>query len=593
MLSQEEIMKKHKCPLKDAEMGNVVTRFPPEPSGYLHIGHVKALIVNYYYAKMFKGKMILRFDDTNPSKKNEDFVDSIIKDVKTLDVVPDVVSYTSDYFPEFIKYMEKFIKEGNAYADDTPTDQMKEERSEGIESKNKSNTVEENLKHWNELLSGSTEGQKWCIRANLDMKNKVKCLRDPVFFRCHLTPHHRTGTKYKAYPCYDFACPIIDSIQGVTHAIRTIEYRDRNALYKWVQEKAKVTECKIQDFSRLSFVNTVMSKRKLQYFVDKGLVEGWDDPRFPTVQGIMRRGLTVPALTEFMLEQGASQNTNLMSWDKLWSINKRVIDPIAPRYSAISKGTSCEVLIENGPEPPQSLVVSVHPKSEEVGKKTLWFTKKILIEMDDAKLLKPDEKFTLYKWGNCKVKEIKEANGKLNLIGELLPDDKDFKSTKKVTWIPENEGLHIQCKFIEFGNLILKPSLEEEDNVDDFVNPNSKLETDLVGEGEMKGLKKGDIIQIERRGFCYVDQPWTEEKKVLILHFIPDGKTKSMSVITQKIDAKAVSLGEGAELSKKKSKKAKKDEAKDDKKKAKEGKKEQKTEDSKKEEPEVKEDSKD
>eukprot|EP00826_Nyctotherus_ovalis_P064700 TRINITY_DN9496_c0_g1_i14.p1 TRINITY_DN9496_c0_g1~~TRINITY_DN9496_c0_g1_i14.p1 ORF type:complete len:511 (+),score=189.92 TRINITY_DN9496_c0_g1_i14:155-1687(+) len=485
-----------------------------------------------------------------------------------------------------MKFMEKFIKEGNAYADDTPKDLMKEERTKGIESKHREDSVEDNLKHWKEMIEGTPEGQKWCIRGKLNMKDKVKCLRDPVFFRCNLTPHHRTGTKYKAYPCYDFACPIIDSLEGVSHAMRTIEYRDRNALYKWVQEKAGIPKTEIQDFSRLSLVNTVMSKRKLQYFVDKGLVEGWNDPRFPTVQGIMRRGLTVPALTEFMLEQGASQNTNLMSWDKIWSMNKKVIDPIAPRYSAISKTAACELLIENGPEPPQSLTVPLHQKNEAVGKKTLWFTKKVLIELDDAKLLKPEEKFTLYKWGNCKVKDIKEDNGKLSLTGELLPDDKDFKLTKKVTWIPHDEAHHIECKIIEFGNLILKPSLEEDDKVDDFVNPNSKLETELVGEVEMKGLKHGDIIQIERRGFCYVDQPWTEEKKALVLHFIPDGKTKSMSVIASKIDAKAVSQGEGAELSKKKSKKAKKDESKEgekkekkdkkDKKKPKEGKKEEK-----------------
>ena len=557
MIKEEDIISKHKCPLKNAEIGKVVTRFPPEPSGYLHVGHAKALIVNYYYAKMFKGQMILRFDDTNPSKEKEDFIDNIIKDIKTLGIVPDKVTYTSNSFGLMMNYMEKFIKEGNAYADNTDKVTMKKERTDGIESKCRNNSIEENLKHWQEMIAGAEQGQQWCIRGKLNMKDKVKCLRDPVFYRCNLTPHHKTGTTYKVYPCYDFACPIVDSIEGVTHAMRTIEYRDRNALYTWVQKKAGIRETNIQDFARLAFVNTVLSKRKLQYFVDKGIVDGWYDPRFPTVQGMMRRGLTVPAITEFMLEQGASQNTNLMSWDKLWATNKKVIDPIAPRYSAIGKTTACQMTIVNAPEPPQSISVPLHAKNEAIGKKEMWFTKNIFIELDDAKTLVQGEKITLYKWGNCKVTEIKQDNGTLSLIGELLPEDKDFKSTKKITWLAYYAPLLIECKIVEFGSLIIKPSLDETDNIEDFINPNSKFETLVLGEAEMKALKKGDIIQIERRGFCYVDQPWTEEKKLLILHFIPDGKTKSMSVITSKIDAKITSQGEGAELSKKKSKKQK------------------------------------
>ncbi len=447
---------------------------------------------------------------------------------------------------------------------------MKTERNDGIESKCRGNTLEENLKHWQEMLAGAPEGQQWCIRARLNMKDKVKCLRDPVFFRCNLTPHHRTGTTYKAYPCYDFACPLIDSIEGVTHAMRTIEYRDRNALYKWVQEKTKVRPVNIQDFSRLCFVNTILSKRKLQYFVDKGIVDGWEDPRFPTVQGIMRRGLTVPAMTEFMLEQGASQNNNLMSWDKLWATNKRMIDPIAPRYSAVSKATCCELTLLNAPEAPQSIKVPLHQKNEALGTKDMWCTKNIIIELDDAKMIQKDEKITLYKWGNCKIVEKKEEGATIKLVGQLMLEDKDFKSTKKVTWISHNAPLMIDCKIIEFGNLITKPSLDEGDDICKFINPNSKGETLMLGEAAMKSLKKADIIQIERRGFCYVDQPWNETTKMLVLHFIPDGKTKSMSTITSQIDPNKVSKGEGAELSQKKAKKQKS--------KAKEGKKEGKEE---------------
>jgi len=438
---------------------------------------------------------------------------------------------------------------------------LKEERNKGIESKNRSNTVEVNLQHWAEMVKGSPEGIKWCVRAKMNMKDKVKCLRDPVFYRCNLTPHHRTGTKYKVYPCYDFACPLVDSIEGVTHAMRTIEYRDRNALYKWVLAMTKVRPVEIQDFSRLSFVNAVLSKRKLQYFVDKGIVDGWHDPRFPTVQGIMRRGLVVPAIAEFMLDIGASQNTNLMAWDKLWATNKQFIDPIAPRYSAIGKNTACQLALENGPEQPNSVQVPLHQKNESLGKKEMWFSKNVLIESEDAAGLQIGEKITLYKWGNCIITDKKVQGTETILKGKLVLEDKDFKSTKKITWIAYYAPLMIDCKIIEFGHLIIKPSLDEGDDVDKFINPHSKCETTIYGESQMKNLKKGDIIQIERRGYFYVDVPWSAESNLLTLHFIPDGKTKTMSVISTKIDAKVSSQGEGAELSKKKSKKLKEGEA--------------------------------
>lgn len=216
------------------------------------------------------------------------------------------------------------------------------------DSKARSNTTEQNLKHFDDMVSGKVTN--FCVRARMNMKDKVGCLRDPVFYRCKDAVHHRTGSKYKAYPTYDLTVPIVDSLEGVTHALRTIEYRDRNPLYEWVQKKLNLRPVKIYDFSKLCMASTVLSKRKLKWFVEEKLVEGWDDPRFPTVQGIMRKGMTVEALKEFMLEQGPSQNNNLMEWDKIWAFNKKAIDPIAPRYTCISKDNACRLVVENVPE---------------------------------------------------------------------------------------------------------------------------------------------------------------------------------------------------------------------------------------------------
>jgi glutamyl-tRNA synthetase len=368
--------------LKDAKEGQVVTRFPPEPSGYLHIGHVKAAMLNFHYAKIYKGKMILRFDDTNPMNEKIEFVQNIERDLKTLEITPDMVSHTSDYFPQCVEYMEKMIRDGNAYACNCSAEEMKDQRDNGIESPNRTKTPEENMAIFKQMLEGSVEG--WCMRAKMNMQDKAKCLRDPVMYRCKNEPHHRHGTKYKAYPVYDFACPIVDSLEGVTHAMRTIEYHDRNEGYYWLQKVLGLRRVEIYDYSRLNLVSTILSKRNLRWFVDEGIADGWYDPRFPTVQGIMRRGLKPDALKRFMLEQGPSRNTNFMEWDKIWAYNKEVIDPIAPRYTAIVKDTLAKMVLENVPETLTTATHPLHPKNSELGTKEVLMGRHLLLEQGDA-----------------------------------------------------------------------------------------------------------------------------------------------------------------------------------------------------------------
>ena len=228
-----KIYKKYKNCLKGAKKGDVVTRFPPEPSGYMHIGHVKAAFLNYHYAKIFEGKMILRFDDTNPAKESQEFIDNIIKDLHRLDVFPDKVTHTSDSFGIIADYCEKMIKDGNAYCDNTPIEQMRQERFDGVPSGKRDTPVEENLRVWEEMKKGSDEGKTYCVRAKLSYDNKNKCLRDPTMYRCIDQVHPMTGDTWKVYPTYDFACPIVDSIEGVTHVLRTLEYSDRKDQFKW------------------------------------------------------------------------------------------------------------------------------------------------------------------------------------------------------------------------------------------------------------------------------------------------------------------------------------------------------------------------
>jgi len=312
-------------------------------------------MINYHYAKIYKGKMIFRFDDTNPTKEKEEYSQSIFEDLKTLGINYDKFTHSSDYFITILEYAEKIIKKGLAFCDNTDKETMQKERFDKVDSKHRNDSVEENLRIFEELKKLTVEipAEKvaelkkdpsyvhypdYCIRAKIDMKSVNGTMRDPVIFRINFTPHPRQDLNYayKLYPTYDFTCPIVDSLEGVTHAMRTNEYSDRIEQYYWFIKVLELRPVKIWEFSRLNMVNTVMSKRKLQWFVEQKLVDGWTDPRFPTVRGILRRGLRVETLTQFMLEQGPSKNSVYMEWDKLWSINKSIIDPISKRYSAVS-----------------------------------------------------------------------------------------------------------------------------------------------------------------------------------------------------------------------------------------------------------------
>lgn len=515
--------------LPGATMGNVVVRFPPEPSGYLHIGHAKAVMLNQYFAKTFQGKLILRFEDTNPSKEKEEFVENIISDLNTLRIDYTGPTYTSDYFDLIISLCEKLLKEGKAFVDPTPQEEMKEERFNMIESKYRNKSVEENFRLWELMKKGDEEGLKCCVRAKVNMQSVNGCMRDPAIFRCNVTPHQRTGEKYKVYPTYDFACPIVDSIEGVTHTLRTIEYHDRNEQFDWMCDALGIRRPYIWDYSRLNMVSTVMSKRKLQWFVDQGLVEGWFDPRFPTVQGILRRGLAVETLAEFMVLQGASKNINFMEWDKLWSMNRARFEPVAPRYTALYDNNKVAFTLSNGPAVPENHVCPLHQKNSAVGVKSITRSNVIYLEQADALTLKEGEELTLMTWGNAIVRNIKKdaAGVIVSMDGELNPNGDVKKTALKATWLGlEKPSDLVPIKFVDYGHLITVKKVEEDMNIQDCINKDSKKEYTGAGELCMRNVKKGDVIQVQRKGFYICDAPYMGPSKPLVLFSIPDGKLK-------------------------------------------------------------------
>lgn len=535
--------------LPGAEVGKVVVRFPPEASGYLHIGHAKAALLNQHYQVNFKGKLIMRFDDTNPEKEKEDFEKVILEDVSMLQIKPDQFTYTSDHFEKIIQYAEKLINEGKAYVDDTPPEQMKAEREQRTESKHRTNSVEKNWQMWEEMKKGTEFGQTCCLRAKIDMNSNNGCMRDPTLFRCKTQPHPRTGNKYNVYPTYDFACPIVDSVEGVTHALRTTEYHDRDEQFYWIINALGIRKPYIWEYSRLNLNNTVLSKRKLTWFVNEGLVDGWDDPRFPTVRGVLRRGMTVEGLKQFIAAQGSSRSVVNMEWDKIWAFNKKVIDPVAPRYTALLKSQVVPVNISEAEEGVTQ--VAKHPKNAEVGLKPVWYGPRVLIEGADAETLSEGETVTFINWGNLNITKIhRDSSGKIqSLDAKLNLDNKDYKKTTKITWLADTDKAPlIPTTCANFDHLITKPVLGRDEDFKQYVNRSSKQEEVMLGDPCLKNLKKGDIVQLQRRGFYICDEPYEPisphscKEAPCILIYIPDGHTKEMPTSGSKEKTKVASV---------------------------------------------------
>lgn len=501
--------KKYMCEYNKKDKGkvninapkNVVCRFPPEASGLLHIGHVKAALLNAFMAK--DGELILRFDDTNPVKEEKHFEKAIIEDLKLLKIDKYRMVRTSDHFDKLYELAIELIKLNLAYCDNTVQEIMRQERMDGIASKCRNSTVEENLK----IFKGMNEGnyQEYCLRAKIDYTATNKALRDPVIYRYVGQPHVETGDKYKIYPTYDFACPVVDSLDGVTLALRTNEYRDRNDQYAWFLEKLNLRQVKIHDFSRMNFENTVLSKRKIKFYVEKGLVTGWDDPRVATLRGKKRLGLNMDVLCEYILSQGSSQKSSTISWDKIWAQNKKAINKMAPRYMGVQKkdAVECEINIEKEELFQKAERVLKMSKNADLGYKTLHKSKKVFLTQEDAAILEEGEELTLMSWGNMIVKEIVKQD---NIVKKIVMDEHlkgDFKTTKnKLTWVSQENCTNI--KVFEYGNL---QNDKDTEDLEEKFNTESKHVEEWIVEEELSLIKPEEYVQIVRHGFYICDQP--------------------------------------------------------------------------------------
>lgn len=499
----------------------IVTRFPPEPSGLLHIGHAKAALLNQYMAR--SGEMIVRFDDTNPEKESSEFENAILEDLQLLKITDFRLTRSSDYFDVIFDYACQLIEDGKAYVDNTGAETMRRQRTDGIPSKNRNTDPETCLRIFRAMSDG--EYEDYCLRAKISVDNPNKAMRDPVIYRHVASAHHSTGSRYKIYPTYDFTAPILDSIEGVTLTLRTNEYRDRNAQYYWFIDSLNLkNRPDIFDFSRLNFENTVISKRKMKFYVENGYVSGWSDPRMPTLRGLARAGMNMDALREYIISQGASQKTAVASWDKIWALNKRMIDSRSARFSAVPFENFVVCIIGPSPGSDNPLEIGVgdriievpkHKKIAELGNKRLILSNEILLAQEDAATLETGEEFTLMNWGNAVVINKSIEDGVVVSMDLRLNLGGDFKATRnKITWVARKGS--VQVKLCEYGNL--QNDLDVEDLGEKF-NTGSKKERWWLAESAISGVEEKQTIQFERVGFFYCDAnlefnliPFTKQK---------------------------------------------------------------------------------
>jgi glutamyl-tRNA synthetase len=482
-----ELLKKEKkerdftlSELPGAVKGKVVTRFPPEPNGYLHIGHAKAAIVDREYAKMYDGKFILRFDDTNPENAQIEFYDAQKEDLKWLGIDWDEEYNTSDHLEKHYKLAEQLIIQGNAYVCKCDSETIKKGRFHGEECSCRICGCENNMDLWKDMISSSLDGT--VLRMKGDMGCVNTAMRDPTLFRIIEHEHPLQGSKYRVWPTYDFAGAVEDSISGVTHPFRTKEYELRDECYFKLLDLLKLRKPYLMEFARLSIEGMPVSKRKIKPLIENGSVLGYDDIRLPTLRGLKKRGILPAAIKQFVISQGVSKVESTVNFSLVESYNRKLIDSIAKRYFFVEN--PIKLIVNNAPE--KTKKISLHPHNVNLGARTIKTGKIFYVQKSDVENLKVGDIFRLKDLFNVK---IKEKNGKL--VGEFAGDDL-IPSSAKIQWTTD--------KFIKMS--VFVPHLLF---VNDEFNKDSLKKIDGYAEEAVLELKTDEIIQFERFGFVRIE----------------------------------------------------------------------------------------
>ena len=512
----EEIIEKD---LSEGKVSEIITRFPPEPNGYLHIGHAKSICLNYYgTAVKYGGKCNLRFDDTNPVKEDDEFVRSIVADVEWLGWKGEVY-FASDYFDVMYETAVKLIKKGKAYVDDVTPDQMREMRGTltepGIESKHRNRPIEESLALFEDMKAGKIADGALVLRAKIDMASPNINMRDPIIYRVLKATHHRQGDKWCIYPMYDFAHPIEDAVEGVTHSICTLEFEDHRPLYDWVLREGEFVNPPHQyEFARLNLERTIMSKRYLKKLVDEHFVDGWDDPRMPTIAGIRRRGYTPTAIRDFCEKIGVAKANSEVELSLLESCIRDELNFTADRAMAVLR--PIELVITNLPEDyTEKVTVEVNPNAPEKGTREVDFSPRLYIEKEDFAVVPPPKYKRLTPGGAVRLKGAyiiratgyDEENGEVTRVyAEVIEgsksgaDNSGVKAKGVIHWVDAKTAVDMTVNL--YDSLLLPYDGVHED-FSERLNPNSRTVLAAKGEKMLAESKPLTSYQFVRTGyFC-------------------------------------------------------------------------------------------
>ncbi len=520
--------------LKEGKVSEVITRFPPEPNGYLHIGHAKSICLNFELADEFKGRTNLRFDDTNPLKEDTEFVEAIKEDVQWLGFEWDELHFASDYFEELYNRAVVLIKKGKAYVCDLTADQIREMRGTltepGQNSPYRDRSIEENLDLFARMRAGEFKDGEKVLRAKIDMSSPNITLRDPVLYRIAHAHHHRTGDSWCIYPMYDYAHPISDAIEGVTHSICTMEFEDHRPLYDWaIRESEMESEPHQYEFARLNLTNTIMSKRYLKMLVDNGIVDGWDDPRMPTISGMRRKGYTPEAVRAFCREIGVARANSVVDERMLEHFIREDLKLKAPRTMAVLQ--PLKVVITNYPEGQvEMLEAENNAENEAMGSRQIPFSREIYIERDDFMENPPSKYFRLFPGNEVRLKSayfikceevVKDADG--NVTELRCTYDPETKSGTGFTgrkvkgtihWVEASQA--VPAEFHLFEPLLLDDAEGEDDKPFlERINPNSLEVLKGFVEPNMQEASGNDKFQFFRHGYFNVDPKSTDAGRIV------------------------------------------------------------------------------
>jgi glutaminyl-tRNA synthetase len=520
--------------LKEGNVNQVVTRFPPEPNGYLHIGHAKAICINFEIAKDYNGKTNLRFDDTNPLKEDVEYVNAIKEDIAWLGFKWDGLFFASDYFEKMYDRAVLLIKKGKAYVDDLSADEIRETRGTltdpGQNSPFRDRSVEENLDLFDRMRKGEFQNGEKVLRAKIDMSSPNINLRDPVIYRISHATHHNTGDKWCIYPMYAFAHPLEDAIEGVSHSLCTLEFKDQRPLYDWVVRECEMPHVPHQyEFGRLNLTDTIMSKRYLKSLVDEQVVDGWDDPRMPTISGFRRRGFTPEAIRTFVRELGVTVGGGEVDYKMLEHYIREDLKLKAPRTMGVIR--PLKVVITNYPEDQvEMLDVEVNAEVPEMGTKQIQFSREIYIEQDDFMEVPPAKYHRLFP-GN----EVRLKNAYFIKCNDVVKDENDQVVELHCTYDPETKSgsgftgrkvkgtIHwVDAKSAVPAEFRLYESLltgdKEDGDLKDRINPNSLEVVHGYVEASLQHAQPQDKFQFFRHGYFNVDpKDTTPDHKVFNL----------------------------------------------------------------------------